>query len=337
LSTENFKAAQVMNLGRLLTHTAQLYPEHTALIQGDQTWTWSEINARVNAMANALRKLGIRKGDRILLQSRNNIQTFESGWVAFKLGCVWVPTNFRLTPPEVAYLGASSGAVAMVVEDLFQGHTDAVQAESSTLKHVITIGEPRSGELSYESLIAQHLGEDFSEETVAYDDPLWFFYTSGTTGKPKAGILTHGQMAFVVTNHLADLIPGTTEKDCSIAVAPLSHGAGIHALLNVARGAATILLPSEKFDPAVFGKWCSVIVSPIYLPSQLLSKCWWSTLLWTNTITARCAMSFMRVPPCTGQIRNVPCKSSAKFWSSILVSVRSRATLPSCPRYALGR
>ncbi|MDO8693555.1 MAG: AMP-binding protein, partial [Sheuella sp.] len=241
-----------MNLGRLLTHTAKLYPAHTALIQGEDKWTWSQINARVNAMANALRKLGIRKGDRILLQSRNNIQTFESGWVAFKLGCVWVPTNFRLTPPEVAYLGASSGAVAMVVEDLFQGHTDAVKAESSTLKHVITIGQPRAGELDYETLIAQHLGEDFEEETVAYDDPLWFFYTSGTTGKPKAGILTHGQMAFVVTNHLADLIPGTTEKDCSIAVAPLSHGAGIHALLNVARGAATILLPSEKFDPAVF-------------------------------------------------------------------------------------
>lgn len=241
-----------MNLGRLLTHTAALYPDHAALIQDDKTWTWAQINARVNAMACALRNIGIRKGDRILLQSRNNVQTFETCWVAFKLGCIWVPTNFRLTPPEVAYLGASSGAVAMIVEDAFHGHTDAVRAESSTLKHVITIGQPRTGELDYERMLSDCLGQAFTEETVAYDDPLWFFYTSGTTGKPKAGILTHGQMAFVVTNHLADLIPGTTEKDCSIAVAPLSHGAGIHALLNVARGAATILLPSEKFDPAVF-------------------------------------------------------------------------------------
>ena len=59
-------------------------------------------------------------------------------------------------------------------------------------------------------------------------------------------------MAFVVNNHLADLIPGTYETDRSIVVAPLSHGAGIHALLNVARGAASILLPSEKFDPEAF-------------------------------------------------------------------------------------
>ena len=244
--------AQVMNLGRLLTHTARLYPNHPALLQGDSQWTWSQINARVDAMVIALRELGLQKGDKILMQSRNNLQTFEFCWVAFKSACVWVPTNFRLTPPEVAYLGASSQAVAMVVEDIFSAHSDAVLAESTTLKHIIAIGTPRVGELSYEDLIGRHLGQSAHEVNVAYDDPLWFFYTSGTTGKPKAGILSHGQMAFVVNNHLADLIPGTTEKDCSIAVAPLSHGAGIHALLNVARGAATILMPSEKFDPENF-------------------------------------------------------------------------------------
>jgi acyl-coenzyme A synthetase/AMP-(fatty) acid ligase len=98
--------------------------------------------------------------------------------------------------------------------------------------------------------VQTHLGAGPAEATVGHDDPLWFFYTSGTTGKPKAAILTHGQMNFVVANHLADLIPGTRETDCSMAVAPLSHGAGIHALLNVARGAATVLLPSERMDPA---------------------------------------------------------------------------------------
>ncbi len=80
------------------------------------------------------------------------------------------------------------------------------------------------------------------------DDPCWFFYTSGTTGQPKAAVLTHGQMNFVVTNHLCDLMPGTTEHDVSLVVAPLSHGAGIHALTQVARGAATVLLPGERLD-----------------------------------------------------------------------------------------
>jgi fatty-acyl-CoA synthase len=248
--------APVMNLGRLLTHTARLYPQHVALIQGEQQWTWREIDRRVDAMVSAMRLLGMQKGDRILVQSRNNLQMFESCWVAFRLGCVWVPTNFRLTPPEVAYLGEASGAVMMIVEADFAAHTDAVRAASPQLQHVICIGAPRAGEYAYDALVEQHLGqmsiERPPEETVRYDDPLWFFYTSGTTGRPKAAVLTHGQIAFIVNNHLADLIPGTREQDCSIAVAPLSHGAGIHALMNVARGAATVLLPSEKLDPEVF-------------------------------------------------------------------------------------
>jgi acyl-CoA synthetase (AMP-forming)/AMP-acid ligase II len=245
--------ARAMNLGQLLAQTARLFPARPALIQeGGRSWRWSEIDRRVDAMVAALRALGLAKGDRILVQSRNNLQMFESCWVAFRLGCVWVPTNFRLTPPEVAWLGAASGAVAMIVEDVFTAHADAVRAASPALRHVIAIGSPREGEHDYEALLRRHEGAPPAPETVGADDPLWFFYTSGTTGRPKAGVLTHGQMAFVVTNHLADLIPGTTERDCSIAVAPLSHGAGIHALLNVARGAATVLLPGEKLDAQAF-------------------------------------------------------------------------------------
>jgi len=247
--------AQTSNLARLLTHTAQLFPDRPGLIQGEARWTWGEIEQRVAAMTAALRSLGLQKGDRILVHSRNHRAMFESCWVAFRLGCVWVPTNFRLAPPEVAYLASSSGAVAMIAEDVFPAHVDAARAASPALRHVIAIDRPREGELAYDDLVAQHLQQAASSaaahEVVTHDDPLWLFYTSGTTGRPKAGILTHGQMAFVVTNHLADLIPGTDEADCSIAVAPLSHGAGIHALLNVARGAATVLLEGEKMDPAV--------------------------------------------------------------------------------------
>jgi len=210
------------------------------------------------------RGIGRASGDRILTQTRNGLQTFELGWVAFRLGCVWVPTNFRLTPDEVAYLGQSSGATVMVYEDVFPDHVDAVRAASADLAHVVAIGKPRGGEHDYEHLVQAHLGCDFEAAVVTENDPAWFFYTSGTTGKPKAGILTHGQLAFVITNHLADLIPGTRETDCSIVVAPLSHGAGIHALLNVARGAASILMPGERLEPAVFGSWWSATASLIF-------------------------------------------------------------------------
>ena len=233
-------AAQTCNLARLLSDTARLWPDRTALIQGEQRWTWAQIDVRVDALVAALRSLGLKKGDRILLQSRNNLAMFESGWAAFRMGCVWV-----------AYLAASSGAVTMLVEPLFADHAQAASSAAPALAQLVWIGDPPAGGLCYEALVEQHLGAAPAEVTVSHDDPLWFFYTSGTTGKPKAAVLTHGQMAFVVTNHLADLIPGTTEQDVSIAVAPLSHGAGIHALLNVARGAAAVLLASEKMDPAL--------------------------------------------------------------------------------------
>ena len=87
-----------------------------------------------------------------------------------------------------------------------------------------------------------------SDAAVDYHDPCWFFFTSGTTGRSKAAVLTHGQMAFVVTNHLCDLMPGTTEEDASLVVAPLSHGAGVHQLVQTARAVPTILLASDRFD-----------------------------------------------------------------------------------------
>lgn len=71
-------AAQVMNLGQLLSQAAQLYPDQPGLFEDDNSWTWTEINARVDAMAAALRYKGVKKGDKILVQSRNNIQLFES-------------------------------------------------------------------------------------------------------------------------------------------------------------------------------------------------------------------------------------------------------------------
>ncbi|MCC6469341.1 MAG: AMP-binding protein [Alphaproteobacteria bacterium] len=239
----------VANLGRLLSDTARRLPGRPALVWRDRTWTWRELDDRVNALVAAMKSLGIGKGDRVLVQARNGNAMLESCWATFKLGAAWVPTNYRLTPPEIAWLGQSSGAKAFLYDRGFGEHVDAVRAASPALAHVVALDAPRSGEHAYEALLSRHQGAPCWEEEVSYDDPLWFFFTSGTTGKPKAAVLTHGQMAYVVTNHLADLMPGLGDGDASLVVAPLSHGAGVHMLVNVARGAKTVLLPTEKMDP----------------------------------------------------------------------------------------
>ncbi|MBD8593565.1 AMP-binding protein [Pseudomonas sp. CFBP 8758] len=239
-----------MNLGELLNQIARRYPDAPGFIRGDQVHTWRSISQRVDSVAAVLRARGLGKGDKLLVHSRNNLPLFESAWVAFRLGAVWVPTNVRITPPEAAYLGSSSGAVAMFYDDGLAHYVDAVRAESPALVHVIALGEPREGELSYGQLLdegAPHASA-FRPADVNYHDPLWFFYTSGTTGHPKAGVLTHGQMAFVINNHIADLMPSLTQHSRSLVLAPLSHGAGIHALVNVARGAACVLPAGDRLD-----------------------------------------------------------------------------------------
>jgi fatty-acyl-CoA synthase len=241
---------RVMNLAHMLTQNARRHGDRTGFIWGDRSWTWREIDRVVSALAAALAARGVGKGDRILVHSKNCDEMFWSMFATFRLGAVWVPTNFRLMPDEVGYLATASGAKAFLCHGDFPDHAATVQESNASLEFIWRIGEGGFGEKSVSEAIAAHAGATIENAAVEYDDPCWFFFTSGTTGRSKAAVLTHGQMAFVVTNHLADLMPGTTEQDASLVVAPLSHGAGVHQLVQAARGVPTILLPSEKFDIA---------------------------------------------------------------------------------------
>ncbi|CVI59313.1 acyl-CoA synthetase [Agrobacterium leguminum] len=249
---------RVMNLSHFLTQAARRNPADIGFVWGDKSWTWAEMDARVDAMAQALvTEFGVRKGDRILVQSSNNNQMFESMFACFRVGAVWVPTNYRQSPDEVAYLAKASGARGMICASAFPEHARASR-EATAIDFTIAIGTAEFGE-DYDTIVARHLGQKVKSQAVDRDDPCWFFFTSGTTGRPKAAVLTHGQMAFVITNHLCDLMPGTGPGDASIVVAPLSHGAGIHQLVQVAHGAKTVLPATEKLDvPAVWAlieKW----------------------------------------------------------------------------------
>jgi fatty-acyl-CoA synthase len=238
---------RVMNLANFLHQAARRHRNEIGFVWGDVTWTWGDLARRVNAMAAALAAKGIGKGDRVLVQSKNCNQMFESMFACFQLGAVWVPTNFRQTPDEVAYLAQSSDASALICHRDFPEHVAGVREAAPGIRFVISIGSSEFGE-DYDALVARYSDERAPTASVEHDDPCWFFFTSGTTGRPKAAVLTHGQMAFVVTNHLCDLMPGTTHQDASLVVAPLSHGAGVHQLTQAARGVKTVLLPSERFD-----------------------------------------------------------------------------------------
>ncbi|MGY2048984.1 acyl-CoA synthetase [Methylobacterium sp. JK268] len=240
---------RVMNLAHCLTQAAQRHPERAAIVWGDRHWTWAAYDARVSRLAAALAARGIAKGDRLLVHARNGNPILEIMQAAFRLGAVFVPTNHRLMPGDVAYLAEQSGARAFLCQADNPDHVAAVRAARPDLALVVTLGEGDAEGLPYEALLAEAPEGLVANAPVEHDDPCWFFYTSGTTGKPKAAVLTHGQMAFVITNHLCDLMPDTRpERDVSLVVAPLSHGAGVHALAQIARAVTSVLPASERFD-----------------------------------------------------------------------------------------
>lgn len=243
-------STRVMNLATFLTQAARRDPDGIALVMGDTRWTWAEFEARTNALAHALQtRFGLRKGDRVMCQSQNCPEMMQAMFAVWRAGGVWVPANFRQTPDEVVYLTQSSGATLMICNAAFPEHAAACRAECPALTDILSFGVAEFGP-SVQDITAAATGNRPQVAVVDRDDPCWFFFTSGTTGRPKASVLTHGQMAFVVTNHLADLMPGLTTNDASLVVAPLSHGAGVHQLTQVARGVKTVLMPSDRFDVA---------------------------------------------------------------------------------------
>jgi acyl-CoA synthetase (AMP-forming)/AMP-acid ligase II len=228
------------------------------VIRGERVWSWKEFADRVQAAASALVMRGVMPGDRVLVHARNCTAMLETMWSAWMTGAVWVPTNYRLTPAEVAYLAESSGAAAHIFDAAFPEHAAAARAANRAVRLEISLDDRTPSIMPAKAGIQGH-GESWDvlathpkpltiPTDVDRDHPAWFFYTSGTTGRPKAAVLTHGQMQFVVNNHLADLIPGTTEDDVSLVVAPLSHGAGIDALIQVPRGASSVLLSGDRLD-----------------------------------------------------------------------------------------
>ncbi|MEP3047912.1 MAG: acyl-CoA synthetase [Roseibium sp.] len=242
---------RVANLAHLLTKNANRWPERPAIIWDNSTWSWSELDQRVSALAAALQsEFGLSKGDSLLIQAQNSNQMTEIMLAAFRLGAVWVPCNFRQAPGETAYAAEKSKAKLFLCDAVFTAQAEAVRAARPDLTGIVSIGQSSFG-TDYEMLVGKHFGERFANTSVEYNDPCWLFFTSGSTGRPKAVVLTHGQIGFVVVNYMADLLPGTTEQDASLIIAPLSHGAGLQQIAQLGSGSTNVLMPSGGFNPAV--------------------------------------------------------------------------------------
>ena len=236
-----------MNVGYLLTNAANRYPNRTAIVFEGRRFSYKEFNERVNSLAHGFLELGVKKGDRVAAMLYNSNQIVEVYFAAAKMGGVFVPINFRFKEKEAFSILDHSDAVIFVYEEEFEEMVVSLRSRLPGVKECVSVGRCAVGDVvDYEALIARFPPKE-PEGEVTEDDECQLMYTSGTTGKPKGALITHGNVLWNLVNTMIarEDIPG----DTSLVVGPLYHTAAInnHFTIRVALAGTSVIM--RRFDP----------------------------------------------------------------------------------------
>ncbi|MFI6363024.1 fatty-acid--CoA ligase FadD5 [Nocardia sp. NPDC050630] len=230
---------------------AQMRPDAVAVRFRGVDTTWRQLHERSLKFADALARRGIGFGDRVLILALNYPEYLEAVFGINALGAIAVPVNFRLTPPEVAYIVSDSGAKAIVTDTMLQPLATAVQGQAPELATCIVIGgQSADGVLGYDDVLAEG-GRAHTPLDIPEDTPSLIMYTSGTTGSPKGAVLSHANMngQALTSIRATDIGPDSI----GFCTSPLFHIAGLGSLAPYfLLGAKVVLHPLGAFDPTEF-------------------------------------------------------------------------------------
>ncbi|MCX3058504.1 acyl-CoA synthetase [Streptomyces beihaiensis] len=220
-------------LGSWPARRARKTPHRTALIHDGVRYSYAALHERATRLAHALHARGVRRGDRVAYVSPNHPSYLETLFAAGLLGAVFVPLNTRLSTPELAYQLTDSGACALLHE---AGRAELPDGPGVRLRLPV-------GGTEYEDALAA-APADVLDEPVGPDDLCLIMYTSGTTGRPKGAMLTHGNITWNAVNVLVD--EDLTTDEVALVNAPLFHTAGLNMLTLpvLLKGGACVLVGS---------------------------------------------------------------------------------------------
>ena len=247
----------MLNLAVLLEDSARNVPQRLAVVCGDVQFTYAEINAQANQVANALKRFGIEKGDKVAL-SCPNLPYFPIIYFGIlKAGATVVPLNILFKAREVAYHLADSDArvhfcfegtpeLPMGVEGL-KGFEATETCEKFVL---ITLDPEKASPYANAETFRQFVGgesTEFETATTFETDTAVILYTSGTTGQPKGAELTHSNV--VLNARLSDTMYPRRDADVHLLTLPLFHSFGQVVQMNAGfyNRATLVLLP--RFTP----------------------------------------------------------------------------------------
>lgn len=177
--------------GDIIYRNALLYPENTAFKCGSDNLTFSQFNERVNRLIQALKSNGAKKGDVLGILAWNCLEYTQVYGAAMKGGFIASPLNARLQADELEYLINYSETHTLFVGPQLVDLVNELRPRIPQVKHFVSMGGAAPGMISYEDFTASQSGAE-PDVQVDEDDPVFIFYTSGTTGIPRGGALHPG-------------------------------------------------------------------------------------------------------------------------------------------------
>jgi acyl-CoA synthetase (AMP-forming)/AMP-acid ligase II len=217
--------------------------EKLAIVDNDQRYTFEEFAGRICKIGNGLRELGLLKGDRVAVLSRNSAESAELYFGVANAGFVVVMLNFRLSPAEILAILSDSRPTALIVSDEYTGHLEDIKRHCPFIQHIICKNLMNGADtdvLDYRKFVAESSSEELDTD-IDEDDTAALMYTSGTTGVPKGCITSHRNLYHVGRSMALEL--RMSPDDAGIIPVPMFHASGAVVLLNgVYSGTTTIIM-----------------------------------------------------------------------------------------------
>ncbi len=234
-----------MNLAQLLVRAARSRGERAAVARGAGiVMTYRTLARRAACLAAALRgRFGLQPGERVALAMKNAPAYLELLYGCWWAGLVPVPINAKLHPREVAYMLGNAGARLCFASPELAAGIAGESAGLDSLVEVIDVERPL-----YAGLFQ---GDPVEPAVCAMDDLAWLFFTSGTTGRPKGAMITHGNLWTMTACYFPD-VDAVAPEDATVYAAPMSHGAGLYSLPYMAQAALHVIPESGGFEPEEF-------------------------------------------------------------------------------------
>lgn len=230
-----------MNLPNLLAHHARKFPHKEGIVTPAERITYKEWDQSVNKLAHSLRRLGIGRGDRVVLHMPNTKEFLITYFAVQRLGALIVPINARLVGNEIVYIVENCEAKMFITHDLlFNQVAELGKKEAITfVKTGVSVANWHSWDETLESGSEEEIICPLHE-----DDEASILYTSGTTGKPKGVVFTYRNILAVASMICIEM--DVKAESRILHMMPLSHSAPLHLFMGagIFTGATHVTVPT---------------------------------------------------------------------------------------------